>query len=385
MKIKAFELERYFARHEFSAPHLLCASDCEPLALGELLEMADRDALELWKDLRLGYTDSRGHALLRKEIARLYEGVDPSELLTLVPEEGIFIALNCLLAPRDHVVVTFPGYQSLYEITRSLGCQVSFWKPRREGGWRFELADLERELRPQTRLVVVNFPHNPTGASISRDEFRALVEMLEKRDVLIFSDEMYRFLEYRRPERLPAAVEISSRAVSLGGLSKGFALAGLRSGWLATHSRDLLESFSLFRDFTTICSGAPDEILAIMALRSGDRILERNLCIIADNLALLHDFFYRRSAILEWIPPRAGPVAFPALKDGASAACFCSDLLASSGVLLLPGSVYGYGRSHFRIGFGRRSLPAALSLLDAYLNSGAFKEWLQNSTREVSE
>jgi len=367
MKIKPFELERYFARYEFSAPFLLSCSDCEPLALGELLEMADDDSLKLWKELKLGYTESRGHPLLRAEIAKLYQERPADDLLTVVPEEGIFIAVNCLLQKGDHLVVTFPAYQSLYEIANSLGCDVSFWRPNEDQSWRFEVGQLLRLLRENTRLVVINFPHNPTGATISGEQLRELINVLRERRITLFSDEMYRFLEYEPRNRLPSAVDIYEHAVTLGGLSKSFSLAGLRSGWLVSSEPALLEKFSAFKDYTTICSGAPDEILAIIALRSKELILKRNLEIIKANLKILDGFFNRHRDLFEWLRPQAGPVAFPALRSGISAAEFCRELLDQKGVMLLPGAVYGSDESHFRIGFGRRTMPAALELLDQYL------------------
>ena len=130
MKIQPFKLERYFARYEFSAPYLLSSSDCEALTLPELLAMADEQTLGLWNNLKLGYTESQGHHLLREEVARLYQNIQPEELLIITPEEGIFIAMNALLDQGDQVVTTFPGYQSLYEIANAMGCQVSHWLPK---------------------------------------------------------------------------------------------------------------------------------------------------------------------------------------------------------------------------------------------------------------
>lgn len=168
MKIQPFKLERYFAEHEFSAPYLMCASDCEALSMDELLGIADEDSLKMWKDLRLGYTESQGSHVLREEISWLYEKIKPEEILILTPEEGIYIAMTTILKKGDHVVATFPGYQSLYEIADSLGCEVSKWMPKEEKGWAFEIDDLRDLVRDKTKLIVVNFPHNPTGATLTR-------------------------------------------------------------------------------------------------------------------------------------------------------------------------------------------------------------------------
>ena len=127
MQIADFKLERYFAAHEFKVRYLLSASDCEALALDELLDMADTETLALWRDLKLNYTESQGHPLLRAEVAGLYEAIPPEDVLIAAPEELIFIAMNALLRPGDHVIATFPGYQSLYAIAEALGCAVTRW------------------------------------------------------------------------------------------------------------------------------------------------------------------------------------------------------------------------------------------------------------------
>ena len=173
MSISPFKLERYFAQHEFTAQYLLSPSDCESLALHDLLQLADPDSLTLWNELRLGYTESPGHPLLRAEVARLYRNMTPADVLIAAPEEAIFIAMQTLLKPGDQVVTMLPAYQSLYEIARSIGCEVTPWTLELGGdGWRLDLDRLERSLTDRTRLLVLNFPHNPTGYLPSRAEAR---------------------------------------------------------------------------------------------------------------------------------------------------------------------------------------------------------------------
>ena len=134
MQITDFKLERYFAEHEFKVRYLLSASDCEALALDELLGMADARTLALWHGLKLSYTESQGHPQLRSEVAGLYQAVRPEDVLIAAPEELIFIAMNALLRPGDHVIATFPGYQSLYAIAEALGCSVTRWPLEVRGG-----------------------------------------------------------------------------------------------------------------------------------------------------------------------------------------------------------------------------------------------------------
>jgi len=368
MRLPDFELERFFARWEFTARHLLCASDIEGYPMAELLDLADDEARDLWAGLRLGYTESPGHPLLRREIARLYAGIAPDEVLVFAgAEEAIFCLVNVLIEPGDHAIVTWPGYQSLYEVARSVGAEVTLHELREADGWALDVERIRATLRPATRLVVVNAPHNPTGMVPSQAEWRALTELCAEAGVHLLADELYRFLELDPTDRLTAGADAMPRGVSLGAMSKSFALAGLRIGWLAGHDRDLLGRVATFKDYTTICSSAPAEILSIVALRAREAVLGRSRAIVAGNLALLDDFFARRHASFSWVRPRSGPIGFPRLTaPGVAIDDFAAELVEAEGVLLLPGSSFGHPGNHFRIGFGRTDLPIALERLEAF-------------------
>ena len=178
MQIEPFVLERYFARHEFAARHLLSSSDCESRPLAELLAMADDETRALWRDLRLGYTESMGHPLLRREIASRYDAIAPDQVLVAAPEEAILIAMNSLLQAGDHVVAVSPAYQSLQAVARAIGCTVEPWPVESAGDhWTVDLDLLARLLKGRPRLVVLNFPHNPTGFLPSRETFERAVAM----------------------------------------------------------------------------------------------------------------------------------------------------------------------------------------------------------------
>ncbi len=367
MKIAPFELERYFARYEFSTRYLLSSSDCDGLSQAELVAMADPAARELWEQLTLGYTESLGHPILRAEIASLYRGIRPEDCLVVVPEEGILIAMQCILKAGDHVICTFPGYQSLYAIAEEMGCEVTRWEPEIEDGWYFNPDFLEKNIRPNTRLVVVNFPHNPTGYLPGQADYGRVIEIARQHRLYLFSDEMYRFLEYDPQDRLTSACEEYERAISLFGMSKTFGLAGLRLGWLVTRDAELLQRLAEFKDYTTICSSAPSEILAIMGLRTRDTLIKWHLARIQRNLDLLDLFFSEFAADFEWVKPRAGTIGFPRLRNNRSSLEFCQQVVQTANIMLLPSSVYGYGDRHFRLGFGRENMPEALEQLVNYL------------------
>ena len=303
-------------------------------------------------------------------MARLYHTISPDDVMIAAPEEAIFVAMHTLLRPGDHVVSIFPAYQSLYEIARALGCQVTPWMLELgQEGWRLDLEQFERALTDRTRLIVLNFPHNPTGYLPSRAELELVVELARRRGLIVFCDEMYRLLEYDPARRLPAMCDLYERGISLSGMSKAFGLPGLRLGWLATREQALLEGFLAFKDYTTICSSAPSEILGIVALRAKAAIVARNLAIIHENLAIADQFFAGQARRFVWIRPQAGSVAFPQWGGGTPVEQFCQGALDRQGVMIVPGSMFDFPGNHFRVGLGRKSFPQALERVRDYLRT----------------
>lgn len=376
MNIRPFALERYFAEHEFSAEYLLSCSDCESLKMNQLIESAAPETKSLWDRLSLGYTESLGLPQLREEISGLYRNITADQIMTIVPEEGIYIAMRALLKKGDHIICTYPGYQSLYELARTIGCHISFWKPRLiHGEWRFSLDDIEESFSSNLRMLVVNFPHNPTGATITAQDAERIAALAEKNDSLVFSDEMYRFLEYDADKRPPSLADLSKKCISLSGMSKSFSLPGLRIGWLAVSDPKILQLLAGYKDYTTICSSAPSEILAIMGLQDRANILKRNMRIIADNLKIIDDFTREHPGYLYCPKPKAGPIAFCQLTVDASASEICRKALEEKSVMALPASIYDYPDHYFRAGLGRKNFPQAFAeftevLIENYHGSG---------------
>ncbi len=370
MRIAPFKLERYFAKYEFKTKYLLSPSDCESFSLRELLVMADAEALALWDQLRLGYTESPGHPTLRARVARQYQTITPDAVVIAAPEEAILIALHTLLKPGDQVVVLFPAYQSLYEIPRAIGCDVTQWQfDLGANGWRLDLDRLEDLLTDRTRLLVLNFPHNPTGYLPSRDELDAIIQLARKRDIYIFGDEMYRGLEYEPARRLPALCDLYEKGISLSGLSKAYGLPGLRLGWLATQESALIERWLGFKDYTTICNSAPSEILGMIALQSRETIVARNFSIIQENLRVADQFFAAHANRFAWLRPHAGSIAFPQWMAGTPVEQFCRDVLEQKQVMIVPGSIFEFPGNHFRLGLGRRNFAQALEHVGDYLRA----------------
>jgi aspartate/methionine/tyrosine aminotransferase len=367
MKIKSFRIEEYFAKYEFKAKYLLSSSDAESRTIGDLLMMepgAQEKLLEHW----CGYTEAPGAPWLRQEIAQIYKGTEAENVLVIAAaEEGIFIAYHSLVGPGDHVIVETPCYESGLEVARSTGAEVSEWRRRHEDGWSHDLVALEKLIRPNTKMMYINTPHNPTGLLMPREIFERVMEVASSRKIIVFSDEVYRELEHDPATRSPAACEINEYAVSLGSMSKTYGLPGLRLGWLASKNASILKRCEEFKFYTTICSSAPSEFLTALALRHRDVLVKRNLEIVRGNLARLDNFFQRRAGQFQWVRPNASPIGFAKLKGENDTYAFCEEVVRTAGVLLLPGTVYDEPQ-HIRFGFGRKNMPESLIKFEEYLS-----------------
>jgi aspartate/methionine/tyrosine aminotransferase len=353
-----FRLEQYFERYEFSVPFLLSSSDAEPYRLNELLALADPDMLELWEDQTLGYTEVRGHPLLRAEIASLYEHVQPEDVIVFAAaQEPIFALSSVAVEAGDHVIAVVPSYQSLYEVARSRGAEVTL-VPMGEG-WTLDVDAVRAAVRPNTKLIVLNAPNSPTGALPDEASFRTLFELGPR----VFADEVYRFLEHDPRALLPAAADLGG--VSLGVMSKTFALPGIRIGWLATRDKALRERIVELKHYLTICSAGPSEILATIALRARDTVLARSRAIVEANLPVLDDFIARNDGF-SWTPPRAGTIGLIEMREGDIDA-LAREVADTEGVMILPASVFDWPANAFRVGYARAGMPQALERFERFI------------------
>jgi aspartate/methionine/tyrosine aminotransferase len=244
---------------------------------------------------------------------------------------------------------------------------VTLHELREDAGWSIDLERLREQITPATKLIVVNAPHNPTGMLPDRATYDGLVALADEAGANLLVDEVYRFLEFDEADRLPTGADALLRGISLGVMSKSFALAGLRIGWLATRDREVLERCMRLKDYTTICASAPSEVLALIALRARDAVLARSRSIVSANLERLDVFFDDWADRFAWVRPQAGSIGFPRLTvPGVGIDDWAAGLVETEGVLLLPASQFGYGGNHFRLGFGRTDLPEALERLERH-------------------
>ena len=374
--MRDFALEVHFSKWEFAARYNLAGSDGENMTLAELLALATDEDRAAFDNVRLGYTETYGAPALRAAIAATYETVAPDDLVCFAgAEEAIYAAMHVLLAAGDHAVVIVPNYQAAETIPLGI-CDVSGVPLEIGRGWDLDVGRLEAALRPNTRLVSINFPNNPTGKIIPRPSFDAIVDICRRRRIWLFSDEVYRLLERDPGLRLPQAVDVYERAVSLNVMSKAYGLPGLRIGWLACKDRALLGRFERFKHFLSICNAAPSEVLARIALKARARILARNVAVVRDNLAVLGAFFAEFPHLFDWREPEGSCVSFIRYKGAEGVEAFTSRLVEDCGVLLLPASVF---RSELapvpsdclRIGFGRSHVPAGIEVLRDFLRRAA--------------
>ena len=369
-----FRLETHFAIWEFAARHHLTASDAETITLNVLLSFGSDGDRADFLDMRLGYTETKGSPELRTEIAETYDVRGADDLLCFAgAEEGIFATLTTLLDKDDHAIVVLPAYQSLESIPRSI-CSTTGIPLELRDGWRLDLGKLADAIRPGTRAVIINFPHNPTGALLPDEELLQLIDICSRRGIWLFSDEAYRPLGPLGGRQSPQVADLYDRGISLGVMSKAYGLPGLRIGWIACADRDLLARVEKTKHYLSICNSGPSEKLATIALRARDRILERNCRIVSEGLLQWSAFFSRHEQLFDWIPPVAGCVAYPRFRGAEGIDSFANSLLEEAGVLILPASIYAspvvpLPADHFRVGAGRLGLLDGLNAFDDFLVS----------------
>lgn len=357
MKLAPFALERWMTTWEMKVEYDLTESGILPLTVNDLLafEPTEKRAtiLDQLLNTRLGYSEAPGSLALRRALAATYRNTGPEHVLvTTGAIEANFLLFNTLLEPGDHVVAVYPAYQQLYSVPRAIGCDVSLWPIRAEAGFRYDLDALERLVTPRTKLIVLNTPHNPTGALLSADELRRVYALAESVGAWVHGDEAYRWLTMPGGEALASPVrELGDRGISVGTLSKPFGLPGLRIGWLVAPAEVVAECWAM-RDYISLSPGKLNDALAVLALRHRDAIVARNHEIVARNLATARRWFAEHADIVSWTEPRAGLLAMLDYRLDIPARDFADRLAAEYSVMLAPGTAFGY-EHHLRLGLGQ--------------------------------
>ena len=371
-----FVLETYFSKWEFVAEHHLTASDAESMTIGDVLALDD-DPIDI-NEVHLGYMPTWGTEPLREAIAGTYETLEPQHVLGFAGAgEALFWAMQLFVEPGDHVIVNVPNYQSIESIPLATGVDVEGLPLWTGSGadlqWTLDLDRFAAMLRPETSLVSVNFPNNPTGFVPDHETWATFNALCHERGVRVVSDEVYRGVETDPSRTLAAAADINPSALTVSVMSKAYGLPGLRIGWIATQDTGALSQLERAKHYTSICNSGPSEAIATVALRNADTILERNRSLVASNDLAVRSFMDRHADLFDYRSPDGGCVAFPRWLGEGDASEFCVRAVEQDGVLLLPSSVYTSALAqvptdHFRIGIGRTTVPESLIALEGHLN-----------------
>ena len=367
-----FRLENHFSKWEFKARYHMTASDAEAMSMRDLLAMATPAEREAFEGMWLGYTETFGAPDLRAAIAATYAKQSALDILCFAgASEGIFAANQVILDQDSHAIVVTPNYQS-HETLPNAICEATGVPLEPSDNWSLDIDRVAAAIRPNTRLVTINFPHNPTGAILPLDRYEALVKLCRKHGIYILHDEIFNGLGETGTRHLPFIADIYERGLSLNVMSKSFGLPGLRVGWIACQDAEIVSKMERLKHYLSICNSGPSERLTMIALRNKDRILARNCAIVDENLPKWDAFFARHSELFEWQRPDGSCMAFPRYKGADGVEAFCASLVEESGVLFLPSTIYSSvlgptPTDRLRLGFGRANLDEGLAALNAHL------------------
>ncbi|KAJ5130235.1 uncharacterized protein N7515_006274 [Penicillium bovifimosum] len=374
VKIEAFAVEQWMDKYETTAKYNIAETCCASISVDDLRALSDDKEFNPLAELqsaKLTYGAIRGSDKLRGTLSRLYSVRAPTELpkdnilITAGAIQANFLLLYTLVGPGDHVICHYPTYQQLYSVPESVGAEVSLWKSKETDGWQLDIEELKSLIRPNTKLIIINNPQNPTGAVIPRQTLQELVDIAREKSIIIHSDEVYRPLFHNispaDPKFPPTLLSMGyEHTVVTGSLSKAYSLAGLRVGWIASRDSSIIESVASARDYTTISVGQLDDAIASFALAPDciHNLLKRNIDLARTNLAILEKFIEDHRWACDWVKPQAGTTAFVRFNKMGKPindVAFCEMLQERTGVMFVPGSLcFGGGedfKGYVRIGY----------------------------------
>ncbi|HUT82873.1 MAG TPA: aminotransferase class I/II-fold pyridoxal phosphate-dependent enzyme [Candidatus Bathyarchaeia archaeon] len=370
MKVDTFLVEQFMDTHEMDVELNIAETCVKPFILGEFLDLMDQEHFfDEFKNRQLTYGHINGSPELRQGIANLYETMKPENILITGGAIGAnFLTFYSLIEPKDQVVVIFPAYQQLYSTARSFGANVKLWKMNWEDNWQPKIDDLTSLVNKKTKMIVLNNPHNPTGFLFSNEFLREIVEIAEDADAYLLYDEAYKGLYLNDSDNIKSVVDTYHKGISTGSFSKGLSLTGLRLGWVAANNQ-IIEEMIRHRQYTTISNGMIDDALGALAMKYVERIYKRNTEIIKLNHQILSEWI-KNEPLIEWIPAKAGSVAFLKLLLDIPTEEFCLKLIKEKSTFLVPGTCFEM-EGFLRIGFGNDTtvLKAGLSRVKEFLDS----------------
>lgn len=370
MQLKPFLLDMWLATYEHDIEFNLASSEGPRWTLNEILSLANEEERERFLNHKLAYSRPAGADGLRTAIADMQDvSVDAVQVVTGA-SEALLILFWLAAEAGANVVLPQPGYPPFSALPESLGIETRYYGLRNENDFRFDLDEIKQLADRNTKLILVNSPHNPTGATVSDAELDSLHEFTASREIQLISDEVYHpiyHVQYhgqatRSASRLPHATVIHD-------FSKAFPLSGVRTGWMIEHDAKRRERYWNARTYFSISNNTAGEMLAEIAMRRRDIILGKTQETATRNLRQLALFMAEHREMLGWIPPRGGLTAFPWLISGENSRPICQ-AAAEQGILLAPGDCWD-APSHFRLGFAAMTdkFPAALDRLGEFVKS----------------
>lgn len=367
-----FRLETHFSKWEFKAKHHLTASDAQSISLPELLAMAEPEDRTAFETMWLGYTETFGDPYLREMIAHTFAKQSRDDIVCFAgASEGIFAANNVILDKDSHAIVVTPNYQSHETLPLAI-CEASAVPLEPQDGWSLDIDRVAAAIKPNTKLVTINFPHNPTGAILDYDRYQALITLCRKHGIYILHDEIFHGLGPTGTKHLPFIADAYERGLSLGVMSKSYGLPGLRIGWIACQDHAVLHAMERLKHYLSICNSGPSEKLSIIALKNKETLIARNNQIIDKNLPLWERFFAKYSALFDYQRPDGSCMGFAKYKGAEGIDAFAERLVEKAGILILPSHIYRSEigttpDNYFRYGYGREGLGEGLAAFDHYL------------------
>ncbi len=370
MQLKPFLLDTWLDQYEHDIEFNLAASTGPSWNVNDILALADEGTRHRFLEHKLVYSRPAGADSLRESIAEM-QGVPVEAVQVVTGSSEALVALMWLAAePGANVILPLPGFTTFSALPESLGLETRFYRVSRENGFQIDVDEIKRLADPRTKIILVNSPHNPTGATISDEEMESLHDFCAERGIQLVSDEVYHPIYHGRKSKSAARLP---HATVIADLSKAFSIAGVRTGWIIEHNAKRRQQYWTARAYFSICNSTTGEILSEIAIRNHGVVLGKTQEVASRNLALLDGFMAEHRDVLDWIRPHGGMTAFPGLVSGEDARPLCK-AAAEQGILLAPGDCFDVP-SHFRLGFAAagENFAEALDRFGALVKSWAAK------------
>ncbi len=352
-------------------PLTLNGTNPQPFTLEGLQALTGQDILKIDPTFLLDYCSGVGQPELRDVLrSELYPSLDPANLITTAGgKEGIFICMHALLEKGDHVISFTPTFEPLIKIAQDVGCEVQLLPLEEKEGWTLDMDKFEASINDATKMVIINFPHNPTGALIDQDTLNRIVALCRKHDVWLFSDEVFRGLEHDPSTRLTAVAEVYEKGISIGVLSKSHGVAGIRVGWVACQNHAFLKRALGVKGYLSVCNGKLSEIIAVPLIENSQLIFENHRLLLVKNLTILEGLKATYSQF-KFHPPKAGCTVFAKVDEPAEV--FAEKLVARKNLLVIPGPAFVTNENGFRLGFSYHDYETRLKGLKELLDEGNY-------------